>query len=83
MGGAVRLSFSSFYFRGGLASYQLDQGVDISNAASRATAEDVYDIRKKGARQNGSLFGVGIHTDWGSKLSVSYTHLTLPTKRIV
>jgi hypothetical protein len=74
MGGAVRLSFSSFYVRGGLASYQLNQSVDISNAASRATAEDVYDIRKKGARQNGSLYGGGVHTKWGSTtLFVDFT----------
>lgn len=66
MGGALRLSFSSFYVRGGLASYQLDQSLDIENEASRTTAEEIYDIRKKGVRQNGSLYGGGVHTKWGS-----------------
>lgn len=65
MGGAVRLSFNSFYLRAGLASYQLNQKVDIDNAASQATAEDVYDIQKKGSRQGGSLYGLGVHTKWG------------------
>jgi len=59
LGAALRFSFEMFYLRLGLAQYKLDQSVDISDAAIRRTAEQVYEIQN--GSKNGMLYGVGIH----------------------
>ncbi len=61
MGAALRFSFELLYLRLGIARYTLDQSVDITNAASRASAEVLYDIQEKNTKKNGVLYGAGIH----------------------
>jgi len=66
IGAALRFSFNFFYFRLGLASYTLDQSIDMPVGNSQAAAEKIYGIEKKGTVKNGILYGMGLHHGFSS-----------------
>ena len=61
MGLALRFSFELMYFRLGSARYVLNQSTDITDANSRAAADDIYDVQKNGTTKNGLMYGMGLH----------------------
>lgn len=66
IGAALRFSFQFFFVRMGVASYKLDQSLDIDNQTTRAAAEEIYEIHD-GETKSGVLFGAGLHTKLGSR----------------
>jgi len=74
LGAALRFSFEILYLRMGLARYTLDQSLDITDTASRQSAEVIYEIQEKSATKNGVMFGAGIHTKLGpGRVFLDYT----------
>jgi hypothetical protein len=74
MGVALRFSFQSFYLRMGLARYNLDQSLDIEDPIVRGAADEIYEIHDKGTKENGAMFGVGLHQKFGGiRTFIDYT----------
>ncbi len=74
LGAALRFGFHFFYLRLGVASFQVNQSLSISDDTSREAANQIYEIEES-ARKSGVLYGAGLHRKLGDHVRcfIDYT----------